>query len=85
MSSPIGHRPEKSRSLVLRKGHVQDQFCFKIKDKIIPMVKERQAKCLGKWYRADLNDKQSVREMLIQRDTWMTSLEKSSLPGKSKA
>lgn len=78
-------KPEKSRSLVLRKGRIQDRFRFKIKDTIIPTVLERPVKSLGKWYRADLNDKQSVREMIIQVDTWMTSLEKSGLPGKYKA
>lgn len=46
-------KPEKSRSLVLRKGRVQDRFRFKIKDAIIPMVKERSVKSWGKWYRAD--------------------------------
>ncbi|KAL1276034.1 hypothetical protein QQF64_035657 [Cirrhinus molitorella] len=78
-------KPEKSRSLVLRKGRIQDWFRFRIKDTIIPMVQERPVKSLGKWYRADFNDTQSVREMMIQVDTWMTSLEKSGLPGKYKA
>ncbi len=76
-------KPEKYRSLVLRKGHIQDRFRFRIKDTIIPTVLERSVKSLGKWYRADLNNKQSVRE--IQVDTWMTSLEKCGLPGKYKA
>ncbi|KAK3509675.1 hypothetical protein QTP70_008421 [Hemibagrus guttatus] len=71
-------KSEKSRSLVLRKGHIQDQFRFRIKDHHPNGPRETS---LGKWYRADLNDKQSVREMTIQVDTWMTSLEKSSLPG----
>ncbi|KAK3552400.1 hypothetical protein QTP86_011630 [Hemibagrus guttatus] len=46
------------------------------------MVQERPVKSLGNWYMADLNDKQSVRD-IIQVDTWMT--EKSGLPGKYKA
>ncbi|KAK0139194.1 hypothetical protein N1851_024122 [Merluccius polli] len=49
------------------------------------MVQEKLVKSLGKWYRADLNDKESVKEMLIQAETWITSLEKSGLPGKYKA
>ena len=52
-------KPAKSRSLVLRSGRVQDRFCFKIREDIIPTVQE---KSLGKWYKADLNDKQSVKE-----------------------
>ncbi|KAK0136845.1 hypothetical protein N1851_026974 [Merluccius polli] len=75
----------KSKSLVLRRGRVQDWFCFKIREDIIPTVKEKPVKSLGKWYRVDLNDKESVKEMLIQAETWMTSLEKSGLPGKYKA
>lgn len=81
----MGFKPEKSRSLVLRKGRIQNRFRFKIRDTIIPTVQEKPVKSLGKWFRADLNDRQSVREMLIQTDTWMTSLEKSGLPGKYKA
>ncbi|RXN21510.1 hypothetical protein ROHU_024089 [Labeo rohita] len=69
----------------IQQGHIQDQFRFRIKDNIIPKIQERPVKSLGKWYRADLNDKQSVREMIIQADTWMTSLEKSGLPGRYRA
>ncbi|KAK0146716.1 hypothetical protein N1851_013924 [Merluccius polli] len=50
-----------------------------IREDIIPMVQEKPVKSLGKYYRTDLNDKQSVKE--IQVETWMTSLENSSLPG----
>ncbi|KAK0156549.1 Integrin beta-5 [Merluccius polli] len=58
-------KPAKSRSLVLRRGCVQDRFCFKIKEDIIPTVQEKPVKSLGKWYRADINDKERVKEMLI--------------------
>ncbi|KAK0135473.1 hypothetical protein N1851_028684 [Merluccius polli] len=46
----------KSRSLVLRREHVQDRFCFKLREDIIPTVQEKPVKSLGKWYRADRND-----------------------------
>jgi len=36
-----------------------------LQDTIIPMVQER----FGKWYRADLDDMKSVREVIIQVDT----------------
>lgn len=32
----------KSRSLVLKKGRVQDRFCFKIGENIIPTVREKE-------------------------------------------
>lgn len=41
-------KPEKSRNLVLRKGRIQDRFRFRIKDTIIPAVRERPVKSLGK-------------------------------------
>lgn len=49
------------------------------KETIIPTVKERPVNSLGKWYRAVLNNKQSVKEMFSQPDIWMTSLEKRGL------
>ncbi|KAK0154156.1 hypothetical protein N1851_003780 [Merluccius polli] len=60
-------KPAKSRSLVLRRGRFQDRFRFKIREDIIPTVQEKPVK-------------QSVKEMLIQAETWMTSLEKNGLP-----
>lgn len=55
-------KPVKSRSLVLRRGCVQDCFRFKMGKDIIPTVQEKPLKSLGKWYRADLNDKQRPGE-----------------------
>lgn len=51
-------KPEKSRSLVLKKGRTQDRVCFRINDTIVPMFQERPVKSLVNWYRADLSDKQ---------------------------
>lgn len=59
-------KPVKSRSLVLRRERVQDRFRFKIGKDITPTVEEKPVKSLRKWYREDLNDKQRVKEMLIQ-------------------
>ncbi|KAK0135502.1 hypothetical protein N1851_028657 [Merluccius polli] len=65
-------KPAKSRSLVLRRGHVQDRFLFKITEDIIPTGRlQRQGECEG--------------EEEIQAETWMTPLENSGLPGKYKA
>ncbi|KAK0136923.1 hypothetical protein N1851_026893 [Merluccius polli] len=51
-------KPAKSRNLLLRRGRVQDRFCFKIREDSIPTVQEKLVKSLGKWYRVDLNDKE---------------------------
>jgi len=70
---------------VLRREHVQNRFHFKIKEDTIPAVQGKSVETLGNWYRVDLNDEQSVMEMFKEVETWMTSLEKSGLPGKYKA
>lgn len=77
-------KPSKSRSLVLKRGGVQDRFRFKIGKDTIPTVTEKPVKSLGKWYRADLNDKDSVNEMLNQAEEWLKALERRGLPGKYK-
>lgn len=50
-------QPSKSRSVVMRKGRVQDLFCFRISEELIPTVSKRPVKSLGKWYRAELNNR----------------------------
>ncbi|KAG1953648.1 hypothetical protein F2P79_009189 [Pimephales promelas] len=56
-------KPSKSRSLVLKRGRVQDRFRFKIGEDTIPTVSEKPIKSLGRWYRADLTDKASWNEL----------------------
>lgn len=78
-------KPAKSRSLVLQKGKVQERSRFKVGGQVIPTVSEQPVKSLGKWFTADLNDRESVREMTSAAVTWMEAIEKSGLPGKFKA
>lgn len=40
-------KPEKSRSLVLKKGRTQDRVCFSINDTVIPMVPRETGEKLG--------------------------------------
>ena len=49
----------KSRSLVLKKGKVNNSARFKVQGQVIQTVTEQPMKCLRKWFRADLNDRQS--------------------------
>jgi len=74
-------KPAKSMSIVLRKGHIQDQFRFRIGEDLIPTVSERPIKSLGKLFRAELNDPESVKEMLGQAEAWMRAFNRSGLPG----
>ncbi|XP_053391239.1 uncharacterized protein LOC128554051 [Mercenaria mercenaria] len=69
--SRMKFKPAKSRSLVLKKGKVQDRFRFRVNGELIPTVTEQPVKSLGKWFRRSLSDKESVREMRQQCEDWM--------------
>ena len=77
-------KPTKSRSLVLKKGKISEQK-FQIGDEIIPTVSEKPVKCLGKYFDDTLGDTRNVSDTTKQLDTWMTTIDKSALPGKYKA
>lgn len=46
-------KPQKSRSLVLKKGKVQSSFKFRVAGQVIPTVSEQPIKSLGKWFTVD--------------------------------
>lgn len=83
--SRMKFKPTESRSLVLKKGEVQDRFRFKIDVELISTVIEHPVKSLGKWFRSSLKDKKSVVEMWSRCEEWMTAVDMSGLPGKYKA
>ncbi|CAC5369161.1 unnamed protein product [Mytilus coruscus] len=76
-------KPSKSRSLILKKGKVQDRK-ITIGGDIIPTIIEKPVKSLGKWFRDSFNDRGSVDEMVSQAGKWMDIIDKSGLPGKYK-
>jgi len=78
-------KPAKCRSLVLKRGKVQDGVRFKIGGKVIPTVAEQPVKSLGKWFDSTLGDRASVKETVKQAEVWMKGIDKSGLPGKYKA
>jgi hypothetical protein len=78
-------KPAKCRSLVLKKGRVQDNTSFKIRGKLNLTVAEQPVKNLGKWFDRSLRDKNSVKKMVKQSDECMETIDKSGLPGKYKA
>ncbi|XP_052218246.1 uncharacterized protein LOC127835860 [Dreissena polymorpha] len=78
-------KPQKSRSMVLRKGKIQESAIYRIKDQLIPTVKEQPVKCLGKWFRDSLNDQQSIKDKVVQMENWLKDVDKCGLPGKFKA
>ena len=55
-------KPTKSRSMVLKKGKVQNRFRFKVGGEAIPTLSEQPVKSLGKWFKDSLNDRESNKE-----------------------
>lgn len=75
----------KSRSLVLRKGKVADQFHFCLGDTRIPSVSEMPVKSLGKLFTSDLKDKVAHQAASDDLSSWLSTVDRSGLPGKFKA
>ena len=78
-------KPTKSRSLVLKKGKVENKYRFKVEDQTIPTVTEKTVKSLGKMFVHNLNDIEAVKETRKQVTNWMEAIDRSGLPGKFKA
>ncbi|XP_056127556.1 uncharacterized protein LOC130105540 [Rhinichthys klamathensis goyatoka] len=81
----MSFKPAKSRSLVLRKGKVADQFRFMLGDTIIPSVSEKPVKSLGKLFTHNLKDTAARKGTSDDFDTWLSAVDKSGLPGRFKA
>ncbi|XP_076113419.1 uncharacterized protein LOC143081070 [Mytilus galloprovincialis] len=77
-------KPSKSRSLIVRKGKVQDDT-FELAGEKIPTVGEKPVKCLGKKFDATLADMVNMDEVQVQLVEWLTKIDKSGLPGRYKA
>nr|XP_057943465.1 uncharacterized protein LOC131138512 [Doryrhamphus excisus] len=78
-------KPAKSRSLVLRKGKVEDKHRFNLNGVPIPSVSEKPVKSLGKIFDSTLKDKAAVQSANAELKTWLSVVDKSGLPGKFKA
>ncbi|XP_053332775.1 uncharacterized protein LOC128506382 [Clarias gariepinus] len=78
-------KPSKSRSMVLKKGKVDDKFRFYIKGIAIPTISEKPVKSLGKVFDSSLKDSSSIQSTCAELDGWLKSVDKSGLPGKFKA
>ncbi|XP_062283087.1 uncharacterized protein LOC133987658 [Scomber scombrus] len=78
-------KPIKSRSMVLRKGKVEDKFRFTITGTAIPTITQKPVKSLGKVYDCSLRDTTSIQSTCTELDGWLKTVDKSGLPGKFKA
>ena len=77
-------KPKKSRSLVIKKGKVTQQFHLKVQGEVIPTIVGNPIKCLGKWYDDSLNDRKNVSRIKQQVEEGMRNIDKTGLPGQFK-
>lgn len=73
----MSFKPAKSRSLVLKKGKVNDRFRFSILARKIP--------CLGKLFNSSFKDLSYVQSTCQELGSWLRAVDKFGLPGKFKA
>ena len=76
---------KKSRSIVLRRGRIDNTCRFQIGGEPIPTVSEKPIKYLGKRFDETLKDQENTFETINQLDRWLAKIDKSELPGKFKA
>ncbi len=81
----MSFKPAKSRSLVLRKGKVADQFCFNLGGTQIPTLSEKPIKSLSKSFDSFLKDTAPPQQTRKDFTTWLTAINRSVLPRKFKA
>lgn len=78
-------KPAKSRSLVIKKGKVADNFRFSISGTTIPTLTDRPVKSLGKTFYSTSTDTLSIRMTISELEVWLAKVDKSGLPGCFKA
>jgi len=78
-------KPNKSRSLVIKKGKVTKRFILQVQREDIPSIMDRPIKCLGKWYDVSLKDTNNISRTKNQLQDGLKLIYKTGLPGKFKA
>ena len=78
-------KPSKSRSVVLKRGKVENKFRFCIAGEIIPTLSEKPVKSLGKVFHYTLKDKVSIEGTSSDLMGWLKRVDRSGLPGRFKA
>ena len=78
-------KPNKFRSLVIKKGKVTKRFNLQVQGEDIPSIMDRPIKCLGKWYDVSLKDTNNISRTKNQLQDGLKLIYKTGLPGKFKA
>lgn len=77
-------KPQKSRSLSLRKGKRNDRVAFSISGEHLPRIVDQPIRSLGRQYTSDLSDKEIGKTILSQLSEGLAKINASQLPGKYK-
>ena len=74
-------KPQKSRSLVIRKGKSIDEQPFKVGEEIIPSIQKEPLKTLGRIYNSSVTDKTAREDLRKKIIDLVQKLDKSLLTG----
>ncbi|CAJ1071391.1 PREDICTED: uncharacterized protein LOC107738138 [Xyrichtys novacula] len=77
-------KPQKSRSLSLRKGERNDRVTFTIGGEVIPLIADQPIRSLGRLYTSGLSDKDMGKTILQQLSEGLSKIDSSQLLGKHK-
>ncbi|KAJ8398944.1 hypothetical protein AAFF_G00416110 [Aldrovandia affinis] len=80
----MNFKPQKSRSLSLRKGERNDRVTFTICGEDIPRIVDQPIRSLGRLYTSRLSDKDMGKTILQQLSEGLSKIDSSQLPGKHK-
>ena len=72
-----------SRSISISRGKLSDRKFVKDEEKI-PIIREKAVKSLGRWYQADINDREQTGQFRKDVAQRLDRINKSGLPGKLK-
>ena len=65
-------KPAKSKSLVIKRGVVVDRFRFAIAGTIIPTLREKLVKGLGRLYNCSMKDTVAIQNTTRDLYSWLT-------------
>ncbi|KAJ8352978.1 hypothetical protein AAFF_G00124830, partial [Aldrovandia affinis] len=80
----MNFKPQKSRSLSLRKGERNDRVTFTIGGEDIPRIVDQPIRSLGRLYTSRLSDKDMGKTILQQLSEGLSKIDSSQLPRKHK-
>lgn len=78
-------KPKKSRSFIINKGKVTQQFQLTVQGETIPSIIGNPIKCLSKWFDATLGDRKNITKIEQQVCEGKRNIDKTGFLGKFKA